>query len=301
MTRNHIGAAVDTVLCALTGLMLSVGTANADGGGPGPAYVTNICPASARPVTDYPDYGSRVLRAIGKRTFYPEVARFLGESGQVVVCVKMDAQAGAVQALVDRSSGFPLLDGAALYAVGRAAVDGQIPPPPPSVAPQSLAVPGGWVKLPIRFALSGDEAPAVPAGPAGDATQQREFIQHFTTESKGNILYFNMKSRSCQLVNGASWIAELEGQITGRMRDPRGSASSNLQGTALLGAEFDRDGHLLRAALVESSGDPRFDGIALMALASTFVDPRLPKLRATGCPSSSTFLTSIPVVITGPL
>ncbi|MEW6719951.1 MAG: energy transducer TonB [Thermodesulfobacteriota bacterium] len=90
-------------------------------------------------------YIDLLLGSIDRRKEYPRAARRLGHEGTVVVGfeVRGDGRVGSVA--VERSSGSPILDAAALKAVSGA---GRFPPPPPAFR-------GGETKfvLPVQFRL----------------------------------------------------------------------------------------------------------------------------------------------------
>ncbi|MDE2149568.1 MAG: TonB family protein [Gammaproteobacteria bacterium] len=284
-----------TVICLAWGLAACSGQPYGRSAPPALESGADTCPTVAGPTAEDFDYGRRVLDAVKRHAFYPELARYLGESGEVDLCLKVGDQGGSVAALVDRSSGFALLDGAALYAVGRAAVDTGIPPPP-----KSLSASAGWIKLPIRFSLEGETKPMAPRLPAGDAVRQRAFVQQFASVAAGQdgVVRETSASQACRLGNSDSWQAAVNHEVVARLHDPQGPVPAGMRGTVLLGVEFDRSGRLLRTAILKSSGQPVFDGVALMALASTFAGHQLPPLKSLDCPPSASFLTSVSVILT---
>lgn len=78
-----------------------------------PASAT-VQPAS-EPVLTPPSFSAAYLRNPPPR--YPPAARRNGDEGTVMLRVRVTADGAAAQVELDRSSGFPLLDGAALDAV----------------------------------------------------------------------------------------------------------------------------------------------------------------------------------------
>jgi periplasmic protein TonB len=119
-------------------------TEGGGGGGVGrnPGQPGDGSGASAGPVAA----GARASGAEGRNAppEYPPAARRAGQQGDVTVLVHCSAAGTVEQASVETSSGFPLLDDAALHAVEGWTFEPAID--------DGVAV-AGWVRVPIRFVL----------------------------------------------------------------------------------------------------------------------------------------------------
>jgi protein TonB len=109
--------------------------------GPADAQPQQAAPVAAAPRTVS---ASQVGYLVQPRAVYPARSRKAGEQGTVVVRVQIDASGRASQALLEKSSGHPALDEAALSAI-RAA---QFRPYAEGGVPQPV-----WVLAPIKFEL----------------------------------------------------------------------------------------------------------------------------------------------------
>jgi protein TonB len=90
--------------------------AASDSAGPADAAPAAVAvKPEAGPVQTPPSFSAAYLRNPPPR--YPPAARRNGDEGTVLLRVRVAADGAAVQVELDRSSGFPLLDGAALDAV----------------------------------------------------------------------------------------------------------------------------------------------------------------------------------------
>ncbi len=84
------------------------------------------------------------FRAPPQPPVYPRGARDQGQEGEVLVRARLDLAGNPEDVAVERSSGFDLLDRAALAAVRRWAFE------PGRRGGQSVA---SWVRIPVRFSL----------------------------------------------------------------------------------------------------------------------------------------------------
>lgn len=82
---------------------------------PASAAASATVKPAAEPVLTPPSFSAAYLRNPPPR--YPPAARRNGDEGTVMLRVRVTADGAAAQVELDRSSGFPLLDGAALDAV----------------------------------------------------------------------------------------------------------------------------------------------------------------------------------------
>ncbi|MFT3965033.1 MAG: TonB family protein [Sphingobium sp.] len=89
----------------------------------------------------------RVLAHLERHKRYPAAARLMKREGSVRISLMMDRHGRVLSISVDRPTGFKPLDVEAEEVVRRSA---PLPPPPPEVPGQSIAM-----QLPIGFGLSG--------------------------------------------------------------------------------------------------------------------------------------------------
>jgi protein TonB len=91
------------------------------------------------------DYLERVRRWLARYKQYPEAAKEAKQEGRVVISFKLRADGTVLEPRVERSSGFPLLDAAAIEMLQRAS-----PVPPPPIDPTGR----GPVELPVTYSLA---------------------------------------------------------------------------------------------------------------------------------------------------
>ncbi len=92
-------------------------------------------------------YLALVLSCIEKKRYYPRLARMRGYEGRILLEILIGPKGELLSSRILESSGYRLLDRAALHMVRQAA---PFPPPPPQLGPFPLKF-----RIPIRFLLSG--------------------------------------------------------------------------------------------------------------------------------------------------
>ena len=221
------------------------------------ASITKIesCPAAGTvlPAVDS-DFGQELIRLVGKQAFYPDVAFKLGQSGEVGLCMELSRRGFIQKALVNTSSGYARLDGAALYAVGRAGAADPIKKVPDSLGGGSDPV---WFEVPVSFRIAGDDAKTSPSTLTADARDQG-------------------CSRTGSLVTAKDpWFATSEFQnymgristaIQKRTIYPPDAVAQHETGRTMVCLVINRDGSIRQARIWQSGGDPLFDGIVLIAV-----------------------------------
>jgi protein TonB len=91
------------------------------------------------------EYLERVRRWLAKHKKYPAEARKRKQEGSVVVEFVLARDGAVLDAQIERSSGFPLIDEAALDMLQRAS---PVPPVPPAYRGERLRI-----AIPVRFSL----------------------------------------------------------------------------------------------------------------------------------------------------
>jgi len=204
------------------------------------------------------------VKGLPSRTFYPVEGLKRRQVGQVLLCVQLDRQGQVLKAQVARSSGFPVLDGSALWALGTYSADGAIPELPPELSPGEDKV---WLGLPVDFNPppqpgAGDDEHAQPGPCARHSWNQaraRATAKSFTDEDR-------------------AFFDAMNAAIGRYVHYPRQALDLGNEGALWLCVSIDRDSHLLDASIIRSSGIPLLDGEALLGLARAQEHDQLPKL-----------------------
>ena len=223
-------------------------------GAPLPPPLDEQCPAGdALLQATGSDYGRELIQQVGRRTFYPEAALKLDQSGVVKLCVKVSRNGEIQKAQVQNSSGYLLLDGAALYSVGRAKTYG-VGEVPTELDAGAASV---WFAVPVQFKIAGEQG--VSAAPARAADEPEP----------------NCMLDDKQLVSTERWRNSPEGQrylngmqaaFQAQMLYPRDAVMQSEEGHAVVCIVINRQGRILNARIAQSAGDPLFDGVLLLAV-----------------------------------
>ena len=213
--------------------------------------VADLCPApDALLRASDSEYGRELIRKISHRAFYPDISQRLAESGVVQLCVQMSRQGDIQKALIDTGSGYPLLDGAALFAVGRAHAAGGFDSVPEQLGGEEGNV---WFAVPVSFKLEGEAQAAALAG----ATIASDADCHGAANSVGDW-------------SGSPEFRRYAQQITKKFQDqmlyPKDAVTQREEGTAVICMQMGRDGNIQKARIWRSAGDPLFDGMLLLAV-----------------------------------
>lgn len=102
-------------------------------------------PAGAQTDPSLAQYLQSVANLIAAQQDYPIAARRLDQQGEVRLRLTVDRQGGLLDVGLGKSSGFPILDQAAMEMARRAF---PLPPPPPSLSGEPVVF-----DAPIRFRL----------------------------------------------------------------------------------------------------------------------------------------------------
>jgi TonB family protein len=82
---------------------------------------------------EWGDYPGMFSDAVKQELVYPPEALQAGQSGYTLLCVALDRDSHLIGASISRSSGYPLLDGASLLALGMVQLKAHMPPVPDRV------------------------------------------------------------------------------------------------------------------------------------------------------------------------
>lgn len=250
----------------------------------------DTCPTTARPSATASAYGRKVLSVVESYIYYPPLARYLGEEGEVDLCLGWPDSWKLTKVLVDRSSGSALLDGAAVYSVGLAAALGEIPEPTRAFLHSSR-----WLELPIQFILKNPGNHAAVLHPTS-AEQQRAFIAKSSRDVTAPAATdgTGAPSKICRIPPFGQWSKVLRRRAARYLQYPPAFVAAGIQGTVRVRIEIDGHERLLRAAIVRSSGLPIFDGMALFSLGSVFGRNELPPVPDS-CRGAGRFTVEVPI------
>jgi TonB family protein len=263
------------------------------------SHADSICPTGAiTPVLTAADsdFGTTVIRNIAAKAFYPEEAFKNAQQGRVVLCVRYDRDGHLDRALVQQSSGYPLLDGAALYATGLYAID----------APQPTAR-GGHSAPIIKYHPTKPEPVPLELLNGGDAIWLSVPVDYEPADSremeafaKANHLDTTRPDPSYCENDNRDDPANPDGNQAGQpSRDLLQALTSRIQKSIFFPPQSDRsstsggradlriilaNGRFQCSRVYRSSGSPLFDGAILLSAGVAFLDPaqitdfdRLPK------------------------
>lgn len=229
------------------------------------------CPAaeSTQAVSDSA-YAKALQQRFAHWAFYPSEALNAGQTGQVLLCVQLDRNGRILRGRVAQSSGFPELDGAALYALGLLDDSEELGSLPDSLAPGRAKV---WLTFPVNF------APPPPA-----------YVKYVKPQAPRPCLELR-EARACP-ANAACPKASASSpaeQVFSRkastallkeIRFPKEAMKSGTNGQATLCVSADAQGKILDATVLSDSGSAILDGSALMAIGMVQLNAGLPPVPA---------------------
>lgn len=250
-------AAATATLCLLAGCStaghkdkLAVGTSD-----------DTSCPQAGRMLeANESDYGQAFLKRFSDRVSYPSEALEAGQSGAVQLCALLSRDGVVHSGRIDAGSGFPLLDGAALLALGGLKHAKEVAPLPQDLAPGQQQV---WLSFSVNF------KPDRPGVRARVAQDDRPCKKTGTKEGDAG----------AALVSSDEWNgfpAEFSDAVKKHLIYPKLALDDGEAGYTLLCVSLDRDSHLLGVAITQSSGSPMLDGASLIAVGMLQVNTEIP-------------------------
>ena len=222
------------------------GTAHAVGDNVSCPSLESMQAASASP------YAQDLLRKLGQYVSLEREAVNSGEAGQVVVCAEINSNGNVRAAHIARSAGFPLLDGAVLYALKSMEYGRQVGLPPAEIASSDGTV---WLALPVNFQ------------PASQPVRQAQGPHPCAERAMACPLASPTDFTFCPGLPPAmerTLQDRVQAAVVRELRYPPGAQRFDIEGKALLCLAADQRGEILDASLVVSSGSPWLDGEALM-------------------------------------
>ena len=198
------------------------------------------------------EYGLSLIRQISQHSFYPENAQALGQSGTVQLCVEVARDGMIHTALVNDTSGYPLLDGAALYAVGLARMAADLKDVPDGLSSGARNL---WFSVPVKFTIKDQN------GTNADSTA----IRHMLRCGRGAPAVPAVVAPPSPELN--KYYLKIQKKIQEQVIYPQDAVALHEEGDVVVCFQVNRDGSVPLARVLKSSGQPLFDGIGLMAAA----------------------------------
>ncbi|MFI4980501.1 MAG: energy transducer TonB [Nevskiales bacterium] len=205
-------------------------------------------------------YGQAFLKRFSDRVTYPSEALEAGQSGAVQLCALLSRDGVVHGGRIDAGSGFPLLDGAALLALGGLKHAKEAAPLPQDLAPGQQQV---WLAFSVNF------KPDRAGVRLQEAQDDRPCKNTGTKEGD-----LNSGAVTSDEWNG--FPAEFSDAVKKRLIYPKLALDDGESGYTLLCVSLDRDSHLLGVAISQSSGSPMLDGASLIALGMLQLKTEIP-------------------------
>lgn len=256
-----------TLLAA--GLLLSLalgacsmfGSREPVGGGPSGKDAT-MCPTAAhlQPAVDS-DYGQHLMTRFSKLVVYPPEAVDAGQFGQLTLCARLTRDGVIHDARIAAGSGYPVLDGAALMALGQLTLAPAAEPMPKDFAKGQDSV---WLAIPVNF-----QPPSGSSVHYVRAPDDRPCKDTGTKEG-------DIEAQQVSLKEWGDFPGIFSDAVKQELVYPPAALQAGQTGYTLLCVSLDRDSHLLGAAISRSSGYPMLDAASLMALGMVQIKAHMP-------------------------
>ena len=209
------------------------------------------------------DYGRSFLSRFSGHVSYPADALDAGQVGVVLLCARLDRKGRVHDGRIVAGSGYPLLDGAALMALGGLESAAERAPLPDDLAPGQKEV---WIAFPVNFKPEPRDGVSYQT-----ATENRPCKDSGTDEG----------AAGAKVVNPEDWgnfPSQFSNAVRKELAYPAQAFEAKISGSALLCVSLDRDSHLLGVSISRSSGSPLLDGAALGALGLMQLKSEIPVL-----------------------
>jgi TonB family protein len=247
-------------LCLLTGCSLL--------GGSGKAGVAvpdgTSCPVPSQMVqAKDSDYGRSFLSRFSQRVSYPADALNAGQTGMVQLCARLDRDGVVRDGRIAAGSGFPLLDGAALVALGALQSAKEKAPLPQDFASGQKYV---WISFPVNFSPQSSTGLSYQQAP-----EERPCKDTGTREG-------DLAARDISTEEWSGFPAQFSDAVRRELSYPPQAFEAKESGTTLLCVALDRDSRLIGVAISRSSGSPLLDGASLAALGMVQLKAEIPNL-----------------------
>jgi len=221
-----------------------------------------VCPPAAQmhSATDS-GYGQDFLKRFSGFVSYPEAALKAGQIGAVQLCAMMTRDGQVHDGRIAAGSGYPILDGAALLALGELKSTKEHVLLPPDFAPGQQQV---WIAFSINFkpSESGDV-------PLQEAPADRPCKDTGTKEG-------DVGAGEVTAEEWSGFPAEFSNAVKKELVYPHQALEAGESGYTLLCVSLDRDSRVLGVSISRSSGSPLLDGASLAALGMIQLNAEVP-------------------------
>ena len=264
MVKKYAGNGL-TLLCGFSLWLLAACSST---GGHDKASLAGPDNASCPPVEEMvqaadSDYGRNFLGRVSAQVSYPADALDAGQVGVVLLCARLDRKGRVHDGRIADGSGYPLLDGAALMALGTLESAAEKAPLPDDLAPGQKQV---WIAFPVNFKPEPRDGVSYRTAPAVRPCKD-------SGTDEGEI--------GAKAVNPEDWgnfPSQFSNAVRKELAYPAQAFEAKVSGSALLCVSLDRDSHLLGVSISRSSGSPLLDGAALGALGLIQLKSEIPGL-----------------------
>lgn len=264
MSMNRFGGGwvllCGPALCLLAGCSMFGGGHEAAAGPPSNA---SCPPAEQMQQAADSDYGRSLLARLSQRVTYPADALNAGQVGVVRLCARLNRDGELLDGRIASGSGYPLLDGAALVALGGLRYGKEHTALPKDLAPGQRHV---WIAIPINF------TPGPHAG-SGDLPAP----EHRPCKDSGS-KDGDSGAREVSTEDWDGFPAQFSGAVRKELTYPPQAFEAKEAGVTQLCVSLDRDSHLLGVSVSRSSGSPMLDGASLAALGLIDLKGEIPSL-----------------------
>ena len=249
-------------LLAAAWLCLLAGCSSFGGKDKTAAVEDTVCPPAARMSAAVDSvYGQDFLKRFSNRVAYPAEALGAGQIGVVQLCAMVNRDGLVHDGRVAAGSGYPLLDGAALLAIGSLKGARERAPMPQDFAPGQQQA---WIVFSVNF------KPERPGDVALQEAPENRPCKNTGTRDG------DTGAREVSEEEWSGFPAEFSNAVKKELIYPQQSLDANETGYTLLCVSLDRDSRLLGVSISRSSGSPMLDGASLMALGMMQLNTEIP-------------------------
>jgi TonB family protein len=209
------------------------------------------------------DYGREFLVRISRLVSYPAEALAAGQAGVVRLCVRLTRDGVVQDGHIISSSGFPILDGAALLAMGEMKRTKQ-----EAILPQGLA--SGrhrvWMAFNIDFKPEHEVAETIPR-----ESEDRPCKDNGSLDGDAGL-------RTVAPDDWGTFPSAFSEAVKRELMYPEEALDGGVSGNTQLCVALDRNSRLVGVSISRSSGSPLLDGASLIAIGDVQLDNAIPQL-----------------------
>jgi TonB family protein len=209
------------------------------------------------------DYGHKFLTLVSSHVSYPSEALAAGQSGAVRLCARLGRDGVVRDGRVLGGSGYPILDGEALLALGSLKADKDHLPMPADFAAGQMRV---WIAFVVNFKPERNVDPSFP--PEAEDRPCKD-----TGAQDGDA-----GTKAVKLDEWGEFPANFSEAVKKQLFYPQAALDASVRGQTRLCVALDRDAQLLGVSISHSSGSPLLDGASLVAMGMLQLNNGIPKL-----------------------